>query len=106
MQGNCTRNTLQPNCTRNMPKLLVGATPMQGNYTRNTPKPPTFLLKKIQSVLRKSATFCMVLRVKSGNRSLTIRQALMDELNGGDFLASMSDKEFEIFQLSMLMQNP
>ena len=40
----------------------------------------------------------MVFRVKSGNRSLTIKQAIKDELQGGDFLASMSDKEYLVFQ--------
>ena len=39
-----------------------------------------------------------MVRVKSGNRSLTIKQAIKDELLGGNFLASMSDKEYKVFQ--------
>ena len=40
----------------------------------------------------------MVLRVKSGLRFLTIKNAIRDEMQGGDFLSSMSDREFNIFQ--------
>ena len=39
----------------------------------------------------------MVFRVKSGTRSLTIKQAIRDEMQGGDFLASMSEKEYKLF---------
>ena len=39
-----------------------------------------------------------MVRVRSGNRSLTIKQAIKDEMQGGDFLASMSKKEYKIFQ--------
>jgi hypothetical protein len=37
-------------------------------------------------------------RVRSGSRTMSIKHALKDELSGGDFLASMSEKEFLIFQ--------
>jgi hypothetical protein len=60
----------------------------------------TFYLKGIESGLSESATFCrrMVFRVKSGLRSLTIKQAIRDELTGGDFISTMSEKQFKIFQ--------
>ena len=46
-------------------------------------------------------------RVKSGCRSLTIKQAIRDEINGGDFLANMSEKEYKLFQkvLSLNVSN-
>ncbi len=46
-------------------------------------------------------------RVKSGCRSLTIKQAIRDEINGGDFLANMSEEEYKLFQkvLSLNVSN-
>ena len=38
------------------------------------------------------------MRVRSGLRVMTLRQAIRDERTGGDFLASMSVLEFSIFQ--------
>ena len=60
----------------------------------------TVYLKRRIWALGKSATDCrrMGFRVKSGNRSLTIKQVFRDELLGGDFLASMSEKEYKLFQ--------
>jgi hypothetical protein len=37
-------------------------------------------------------------RVRSGSRTMSIKQVLKDELSGGDFLASMSEREFLFFQ--------
>ena len=39
-----------------------------------------------------------MVRVKSGNRSLTIKQAIQDELLGGYFIADMTEKQYKIFQ--------
>ena len=38
------------------------------------------------------------MRVRSGTRVMTVRQALKDEIQGGDFLALMTDKEYQKFQ--------
>jgi hypothetical protein len=38
------------------------------------------------------------MRVRTGNRVMTVLAAIKDEMQGGDFLALMSDKEFQIFQ--------
>jgi hypothetical protein len=38
------------------------------------------------------------MRVRSGNRVMTVLAAIKDEMQGGDFLASMSDKEYKLFQ--------
>ena len=38
------------------------------------------------------------MRVHSGGRTMTVRQAIVDEREGGDFLTSMTDSEFRMFQ--------
>lgn len=38
------------------------------------------------------------MRVRSGSRVMTIRQAIRDELIGGDFILKMSPSEFKMFQ--------
>jgi hypothetical protein len=38
------------------------------------------------------------MRVRSGNRVMSVFAALRDEMQGGNFLALMTDKEFQIFQ--------
>jgi hypothetical protein len=38
------------------------------------------------------------MRVRSGNHVMSVFAALRDEMQGGNFLALMSDKEFQIFQ--------
>jgi hypothetical protein len=38
------------------------------------------------------------MRVCSGNRVMTVLAAVKDEMQGSDFLESMSEKEFNIFQ--------
>ena len=38
------------------------------------------------------------MRVRSGERVMTVRQAIRDEMQGGNFLASMTNTEFKIFQ--------
>jgi hypothetical protein len=43
-------------------------------------------------------------RVRSGSRTMTLKQAINDERIGGDFIASMSNAEFLFFQKLLLMK--